>query len=125
MRIYELFAEDGIPELEPPEDQTNPSPLRKGLNALNTLFTAKKVLSGGPEAVADQELNNFIRGIEGDASSRNQSYIHQSRKENVKEGPLAPVAAPAAPAAPRTVALDTGRLAPGATTGVATSTTRG
>ena len=52
-------------------------------------------------------------------------------KEEVDETVATPAAATAAPTvtkpttAPRVAAMDTGRLAPGATIGVATSTTRG
>ena len=59
-----------------------------------------------------------------------RKYLDIINDEEVEETVATPATATAAPtvakpAAPRVAAMDTGRLAPGATIGVATSTVRG
>ncbi len=66
------MREQGIPELQPgPEQQQEPSTLRKGLDVLGTLFTANKLLQD-PKALVDQEIKNYI-----DPARQNQSPIRR------------------------------------------------
>ena len=66
------MQEQGIPELQPPpDDQQEPSTLRKGLNFLGDVLTAKKKLSD-PRAFADEELKNLV-----DPNRQNQSLIRR------------------------------------------------
>jgi|GEM_PF-1866849 len=66
------MKEQGIPELQPPQDQQQePSALRKGLDALGTIFTAGKLLQD-PKALVHQELGNVI-----DPNRQNQSLIRR------------------------------------------------
>jgi hypothetical protein len=66
------MKEQGIPELQPPpEQQQEPSALRKGLDVLGNIFTAGKLLQD-PRALADQEIKNYI-----DPNRQNQSIIRR------------------------------------------------
>lgn len=66
------MKEQGIPELQPsPEQQQEPSALRKGLDVLGTIFTAGKLLQD-PKSLADQEIKNYL-----DPSRQNQSLIRR------------------------------------------------
>lgn len=66
------MKEQGIPELQPPpEQQREPSALRKGLNVLGNIFTAGKLLQD-PKALVHQELGNVI-----DPDRQNQSIIRR------------------------------------------------
>jgi hypothetical protein len=66
------MKEADIPELQPPpEQQQEPSVLRKGLDILGNVLTAKKKLSD-PRAFADEELKNFV-----DPDRQNQSIIRR------------------------------------------------
>lgn len=70
------MKEQGYQEHElPPEQQQEPSTLRKGLDALGTLFTAGKLLQD-PRALADQEAKNLI-----DPNRQNQSLIRRLFKD--------------------------------------------
>ena len=69
------MKEQGIPELQP--EKREPTALRRGLDALGTAITASKLLSAGPEALAKQELDNYLRGLNGDPSSKNVSLINK------------------------------------------------
>ncbi len=71
------MKEQGIPELQPPpEQQQEPSNLRRGLDVLGNIFTAGKLLQD-PRALADQELKNYI-----DPSRQNQSIIRRIFKKD-------------------------------------------
>jgi hypothetical protein len=72
------MKEQGIPELQP-QDQQEPSALRKFGNALNTLFTAGKLLQD-PKALADQEIKNYL-----DPSRQNQSIIRRMQKDEPQQ----------------------------------------
>ena len=65
------MKEQGIPELQPQDQQQEPSTLRKGLDVLGNIFTAGKLLQD-PRALADQEIKNYI-----DPSRQNQSLIRR------------------------------------------------
>jgi hypothetical protein len=66
------MKEQGIPELQPgPEQQQEPGNLRKGLDILGNVFTAKKKLSD-PRAFADEEIKNYI-----DPDRQNSSLIRR------------------------------------------------
>jgi hypothetical protein len=65
------MKEQGIPELQPPPEQQQPSALRKGLDALGNIFTASKLLQD-PKALVHQELGNVI-----DPSRKDQSIIRR------------------------------------------------
>lgn len=64
------MKEQGIPELQP-QDQREPSNLRKGLDLLGTISTANKLLQD-PKALVHQELGNVI-----DPDRQNQSIIRR------------------------------------------------
>lgn len=68
------MKEQGIPELQP-QDQPEPSGLRKGLDFLGKVFTAGKLLQD-PKALADQEIKNYL-----DPSRQNQSIIRRIQKD--------------------------------------------
>jgi hypothetical protein len=68
------MKEQGIPELEP-QDQQQPSNLRKGLNLLGNIFTAGKLLQD-PKALADQEIKNYL-----DPNRQNQSIIRRMQQD--------------------------------------------
>ena len=68
------MKEQGIPELQP-QDQREPSNLRKGLDALNTIHMANKLLQD-PRQLADQEFKNYI-----DPNRQNQSLIRRIFKD--------------------------------------------
>lgn len=68
------MKEQGIPELQP-QDQREPSNLRKGLDALNTIYMANKLLQD-PRQLADQEFKNYI-----DPNRQNQSLIRRIFKD--------------------------------------------
>ena len=71
------MKEQGIPELQPPpEQQQEPSNLRRGLDVLGNIFTAGKLLQD-PRALADQEIKNYI-----DPSRQNQSLIRRIFKKD-------------------------------------------
>ena len=65
------MKEQGIPELQPPQDQQEPSSLRKGLDVLGNIFTAGKLLQD-PKSLADQEIKNYL-----EPSRQNQSMIRR------------------------------------------------
>jgi hypothetical protein len=65
------MREQGIPELQPPPEQQQPSALRKGLNLIGDVFTANKLLQD-PKALADQEIKNYL-----EPSRQNQSLIRR------------------------------------------------
>ena len=66
------MREQGIPELQPPpEQQQQPSSLRKGLDVLGNIFTAGKLLQD-PKSLADQEIKNYL-----EPSRHNQSLIRR------------------------------------------------
>ena len=66
------MREQGIPELQPPpEQQQQPSSLRKGLDVLGNIFTAGKLLQD-PKSLADQEIKNYL-----EPSRHNQSLIRK------------------------------------------------
>jgi len=75
MKILEVIErrvkEQGIPELQPPEKQQEPSSLRKGLDVLGNIFTAGKLLQD-PKSLADQEIKNYL-----EPSRHNQSLIRR------------------------------------------------
>lgn len=64
------MKEQGIPELQP-QDQREPSNLRKGLDLLGTISNANKLLQD-PKALLHQELGNVI-----DPDRQNQSIIRR------------------------------------------------
>ena len=66
-----------IPELQPEKSQ-EPSPVKKGLNVLGTLFTAGKLLQD-PQALAQQELRNIV-----DPNRQNQSIIRRMQQDEPK-----------------------------------------
>jgi hypothetical protein len=71
------MKEQGLPELQPPpEQQQEPSNLRRGLDVLGNIFTAGKLLQD-PRALADQEIKNYI-----DPSRQNQSLIRRIFKKD-------------------------------------------
>jgi len=72
------MKEQGIPELEP-VDKQEPSTLRKGLDLLGNVLTAKKKLSD-PRAFADEELKNYI-----DPNRQNSSIIRRIFKNQDNE----------------------------------------
>lgn len=66
------MKEADIPELQPPpEQQQEPSALRKGLDVLGNIVTAGKLLQD-PRALADQEIKNYL-----EPSRQNQSIIRR------------------------------------------------
>jgi hypothetical protein len=65
------MKEQGIPELQPQDQQQEPSTLRKGLGVLGNIFTAGKLLQD-PKSLADQEIKNYL-----DPSRQNQSLIRR------------------------------------------------
>jgi len=70
------MKEQGYQEHEPPpEQQSKPSALRTGLDALETLFTAGKLFQD-PRALADQEAKNLL-----DPNRQNQSLIRRLFKD--------------------------------------------
>lgn len=73
------MKEQGIPELQPPQDQQQPSGLSKFGNALNTLFRAGKLLQD-PKALADQEIKNYL-----DPARQNQSIIRRMQKDEPQQ----------------------------------------
>jgi hypothetical protein len=68
------MKEQGIPELQP-QDQQEPSNVRKGLDFLGKVFTAGKLLQD-PKALADQEIKNYL-----DPSRQNQSIIRRMQQD--------------------------------------------
>jgi hypothetical protein len=68
------MKEQGIPELQP-QDQQQPSNLRKGLDFLGKVFTAGKLLQD-PKAFADQEIKNYI-----DPARQNSSIIRRMQSD--------------------------------------------
>jgi len=72
------MKEQGIPELQP-QDQQEPSGLRKGLDFLGKVFTAGKLLQD-PKALADQEIKNYI-----DPARQNQSIIRRMQKDEPQQ----------------------------------------
>jgi hypothetical protein len=70
------MREQGIPDLQPdPEQQQEPSNLRRGLDFLGKIFTAGKLLQD-PGALADQEIKNYI-----DPNRQNQSLIRRMQQD--------------------------------------------
>lgn len=67
-----------IPELKP-DNQPEPTPLKKGLNVLSNIFTAGKLLSD-PKALAHQEVLNVI-----DPNRQNQSVIRRMQKDEPQQ----------------------------------------
>lgn len=72
------MKEQGIPELQP-QDQQEPSALRKGLDLIGAAVTAGKLLQD-PRSLADQELKNYI-----DPNRQNQSIIRRIFKNQDNE----------------------------------------
>ena len=68
------MKEQGIPELQP-QDQQEPSGLRKGIDFLGKVFTAGKLLQD-PKALADQEIKNYL-----DPARQNQSIIRRMQQD--------------------------------------------
>jgi hypothetical protein len=68
------MKEQGIPELQP-QDQPQPSNVRKGLDFLGKVFTAGKLLQD-PKAFADQEIKNYI-----DPARQNSSIIRRMQSD--------------------------------------------
>lgn len=69
------MKEQGIPELQPADQQQEPSAIRKGLNLLGNIFTAGKLLQD-PKALADQEIKNYL-----DPARQNQSIIRRIQSD--------------------------------------------
>jgi hypothetical protein len=69
------MREQGIPELQPQDQQQEPSAIRKGLNLLGNIFTAGKLLQD-PRALADQEIKNYL-----DPARQNQSIIRRMQQD--------------------------------------------
>lgn len=67
-----------IPELKP-DNQPEPTPLKKGLNVLGNIFTAGKLRSD-PKALAHQEILNVI-----DPNRQNQSVIRRMQKDEPQQ----------------------------------------
>ena len=67
-----------IPELKP-DNQPEPTPLKKGLNVLGNIFTAGKLLSD-PKVLAHQEVLNVI-----DPNRQNQSIIRRMQKDEPQQ----------------------------------------
>jgi hypothetical protein len=65
------MKEQGYQEHEPPQDQSQPSTVRRGLDVLGTMFTAGKLLQD-PKSLADQEIKNYL-----DPNRQNQSIIRR------------------------------------------------
>jgi hypothetical protein len=65
------MKEQGYQEHEPPQDQPQPSAVRRGLDVLGTMFTAGKLLQD-PKSLADQEIKNYI-----DPNRQNQGIIRR------------------------------------------------
>jgi hypothetical protein len=70
------MKEQGYQEHEPPQDQPQPSTVRRGLDVLGTMFTAGKLLQD-PKSLADQELKNLA-----DPNRQNQSLIRRIFKKD-------------------------------------------
>ena len=69
------MREQGIPELQPQDQQQEPGAIRKGLNLLGNIFTAGKLLQD-PRALADQEIKNYL-----DPARQNQSIIRRMQSD--------------------------------------------
>lgn len=67
-----------IPELKP-DNQQEPTAVKKGLNVLGNIFTASKLLSD-PKALAHQEVINAI-----DPNRQNQSIIRRMQKDEPQQ----------------------------------------
>ena len=65
------MREQGYQEHEPPQDQQQPSTLRRGLDVLGNIFTAGKLLQD-PRSLADQEIKNYL-----DPNRQNSSLIRR------------------------------------------------